>query len=160
MVRLRFPAFLEAHLSPTQGPERDRIDAASAGIAALLVSIGAGMISNLLFLAAFQFRLDRFLEPTLILDSGEIPAELLRWAAVLDIFGYYFATAVLACVLWRQLRPRNPLLADLSTIAAVGYALAGAASAAILAMVAPMLMHAYTDAASADQPTIAARSRP
>jgi hypothetical protein len=38
-----------------------------AGIGALAISISAGMTSNLLFLALFQFRLDRFLEPTLIL---------------------------------------------------------------------------------------------
>ena len=89
------------------------------GIAALVVSLSTGMISNLLFLAAFQFRLDMFLEPTLILGSGATSAELLRWAAVLDLFGYYLATAILAYVLWRQLRPRNPLVADLSTTAAV-----------------------------------------
>jgi hypothetical protein len=76
-----------------------------AGIGALVVSISAGMTSNLLFLAAFQFRLYMFLEPTLILGSGAIPAELLRWATVLDLFGYYLATAVLAYVWWRQLRP-------------------------------------------------------
>jgi hypothetical protein len=64
-------------------------------------------------------------EPTLILASGATPAELLRWAAVLDLFGYSLATAVLAYVLWRQLRQRNPLIADLSTMAAVGYGLAG-----------------------------------
>jgi hypothetical protein len=75
------------------------------------------MTSNVLFLAAFQFRLDVFLEPTLILASGGTSAELLRWAAVLDLFSYYLATAILAYVLWRQLRPRNPLLADLSTLA-------------------------------------------
>ena len=57
------------------------------GIAALVVSLSAGMISNLFFLAAFQFRLDRFLEPTLILGSGATSAELLRWAAVLDLLG-------------------------------------------------------------------------
>jgi hypothetical protein len=125
------------------------------GIAALVVSLSAGMISNLLFLAAFQFRLDRFLEPTLILGSGAISAELLRWAAVLDLFGYYLATAVLAYMLWRHLRPRNPLIADLSTMAAVGYALAGGVGAAALAMVAPMLMHVYTDAAAAGQALIA-----
>jgi hypothetical protein len=45
-------------------------------MAALVVSLSAGMISNLLFLAAFQFRLDRFLEPTLILASGATRAEL------------------------------------------------------------------------------------
>ena len=103
------------------------------GIAALVVSLSAGMTSNLLFLAAFQFRLDMFLEPTLILGSAATSAELLRWAAVLDLFGYYLATAVLACVLWRQLRPRNLLIADLSTMAAVGYALAGGMGAAVLA---------------------------
>jgi hypothetical protein len=127
------------------------------GIAALVVSLSAGMISNLLFLAAFQFQLDRFLEPTLILGSGATSAELLRWAAVLDLFGYYLATAVLAYVLWRQLRPRNPLVADLSTMAAVGYALAGGVGAAVLAMVAPMLMHAYSDATAAGRALIAAQ---
>jgi hypothetical protein len=57
------------------------------GIAALLVSTSLGMASNVLFLAAFQFRFDRFFEPTLIVASGATPAELLRWAAVLDLFG-------------------------------------------------------------------------
>ena len=95
---------LEAGLSPTKGPEVSASILRRAGIGALVVSISAGMTSNLLFLAAFQFRLDRFLEPTLILGSGAIPAELLRWASVLDLFGYYLATAVLAYVLWRQLR--------------------------------------------------------
>jgi hypothetical protein len=128
-----------------------------AGVAALVVSISAGMTSNLLFLAAFQFRLDMFLEPTLILGSDAISAELLRWAAVLDLIGYYLATAVLAYVLWRQLRPRNPLIADLSTLAAVGYALAGGLGAAVLAMVAPMLMHTYTDTTAAGQALIAAQ---
>jgi hypothetical protein len=33
-----------------------------------------------------------------------------------------------AYVLWRQLRPRNPVIADLSTVAGVGFALAGGAS--------------------------------
>ena len=157
MLRLRVPRFLEAGLSPTKGPEESALTLRRAGIAALLVSISAGMTSNLLFLAAFQFRLDVFLEPTLILASGGTSAELLRWASVLDLFGYYLATAVLAYVLWRQLRPRNPLIADLSTMAAVGYALAGGVGAAVLAMVAPMLMHNYTDATAAGQALIAAQ---
>jgi hypothetical protein len=127
------------------------------GIAALVVSISLGMASSVLFLAAFQFRFDRFFEPTLILASGATPAELVRWAAVLDLFGYYLATAVLAYVLWRQLRPRNPLIAELSTVAALGYALAGGAGAAVVAMVVPMLMHDYTDATAAGQALIAAQ---
>jgi hypothetical protein len=142
---------LEAGLSLSEGRGECAVILRGAGIAALVVSISAGMISNLLFLATFQFRLDMFLEQTLILGSGAIPAQLLRRAAVLDLFGYYLAMAVLAYMLWRQLRPRNPLIADLSTLAAVGYALARGLGAALLPMVAPMLMHNYTDTAVAGQ---------
>lgn len=130
----------------------------STAIAALVVSIGVGMISNLLFLAAFQFRTDWFLEPTLILDAGATSANLLRWAAALDLVGYYLSSAVLAYALWRVLRPRNPMLADLATLAALSYSLAGGAGAAILAMVGPMLMNDYSAAVSAaEQATIAAQ---
>jgi hypothetical protein len=129
----------------------------AAGIGALLVSIGAGMTSNLLFLAAFQFRLDWFREPTGVLGAGATSAELLRWASALDLIGYYLATAVLAYVLWRLLRPRNSLIADLSALAAVGYALAGGVRAAVLAVVAPMLMHDDAAAAAADRVLIAAQ---
>lgn len=128
------------------------------GIGALIVSIAVGMTSNALFLAAFQLRLDWFLEPTRILGAGTTSAELLRWAAALDLVGYYLATAVLAYVLWRELRPRNPTLADLSTLAAFGYALAGGTGAAALAMVGPMLMSDFAKATSAtDQAIIAAQ---
>lgn len=127
----------------------------SVAIAALIVSIGVGMVSNLLFLAAFQFRIDWFLEPTRMLGAGATSAELLRWAATLDLIGYYLASAVLAYVLWRVLRPRNPLLADLSTLAAFGYALAGGGGAAILATVGPMLMYNHAAATSTEQAALA-----
>jgi hypothetical protein len=127
-------------------------------IAALLVSLGVGMASNILFLTAFQFRMDWFFEPTGILGAGATSAGLLRWAAVLDLFGYYLATAVLAYVLWRILRRRNPAVADLATVAAIGYALIGGAGAAVLAIVGPMLMNAYATATSpAEQEVIAAQ---
>ena len=129
----------------------------TTGIAALLLSIIAGLTSTLLFAAAFQFRADQ--EPTRIVAAGATSAELLRWGSVLDLFGYYLPTAVLAYVLWRQLRPRNPLVADLSTTAAVSKALAGGVGAAVLAMVAPMFMHAYTDATAAGQALIRRSSR-
>jgi len=129
----------------------------SAAILALVVSIGVGMTSNLLFLAAFQFRSDWFLEPTHLLGAGATSAELLRWAATLDLIGYYLASAVLAYVLWRMLRPRNPLIADLSTLAALGYALAGGAGATVLATVGPMLMYDYAAATSTEQAPIAAQ---
>jgi hypothetical protein len=129
----------------------------AAGIAALSVSLVVGMTSNLLFLAAFQFRLEWFREPTQVLGGGAKSAELLRWASVLDLIGYYLATAVLAYVLWQWLRPRNRLIADLSAVAAVGYVLAGAIGAAVLAMVGPMLMYNYAEAAAEDRALIAAQ---
>jgi hypothetical protein len=75
----------------------------------------------------------------------------------LDLFGYYLATAALAYVLWRQLRPRNPVIADLSTMAGVGYALAGGAGAAVLAVFGSSLMHDYTDATATEQVVITAQ---
>jgi hypothetical protein len=129
----------------------------TVGIGALMVSLGAGITSTVLFIAAFQFRPEVFAEPTRVLDAGPTSAELLRWGAVLDLMSYYLATAVIAYVLWRRLRPRNPLLADLSTLAAMGYALAGGAGAATLAVFGPMLMQDFTDAAASDRVVIAAQ---
>jgi hypothetical protein len=150
------PVLLEAGLSPTTGPDESASILRRAGITALAVSIGAGITSTVLFAAAYQFRPD-IQEPTRIVAAGATSAELLRWAAVLDLFGYYLATAVLAYVLWRQLRPRNPVIADLSTLAGVGFALAGGAGAAVLAVFGSSLMHDYTDAAATEQVVIAAQ---
>jgi hypothetical protein len=72
------PRFCGGWFVAHQGPGVTALILRRAGIGALVVSISAGMMSNLLFLAAFQFRLDSFLEPTLILGSGAISAELLR----------------------------------------------------------------------------------
>jgi hypothetical protein len=71
-------------------------------------------------LRRFSFAWIWFLEPTRIVGAGATSAELLRWAAVLDLIGYYLAPAVLAYVLWRRLRPHNALVADLSATAAFG----------------------------------------
>ena len=122
-----------------------------------MVSIGVGMTSNALFMAAFQFRLDWFRDPTQVVGAGAASAELLRWASVLDLIGYYLATAVLAYVLWQWLRPRNRLIADLSALAAVGYVLAGGIGAAVLAMIGPMLMLQYSEAATSERIVIAAQ---
>lgn len=129
----------------------------ATGIGALAVSLFVGMLSNALFLAAFQFRLDWFLEPARVLGAGGLSAELLRWASALDLVGYYLASAVLAYVLWRLLRTRNPIVADLSALAAVAYAVAGGVGAAVLAMLGPGLMQDYASSAPTARSIIAAQ---
>jgi len=54
------------------------------------------------------------------------------------------------------LRPRDPVLADLATLAAIGYTLAGGTAAAVLAMVGPMLMEQYASATGVERATIGA----
>lgn len=114
-----------------------------AGIAGLLVFLGIGSMSGALFLAAFQLRLDWFADPSPMVAAGPVSAELLRWASIADLFGYYLATAVIAYVLWTVLRPVRPAMADLATLSAFGYVLAGGAGATALAFVGPRLMHEY-----------------
>ena len=140
-----------SQVSARRGPLTGR----AAGITAVGVSLGVGLTSNVLFLAAFRFRLDWFADPARVVGAGATSAELLRWASVLDLVGYYLATAVLAYVLWLWLRPRSPLVADLSALAAAGYVLAGGLGAAALAMVGPMLMQDHAGATGVEQEVIA-----
>src|SRR5918992_717497 len=75
--------------------------------------------------------------------AGAGSAELLRWAAITDLFGYYLATGVVAYVVWAALRPLGRAVADLATLSALGYVLAGGAAATGLAFVGPRLMDEY-----------------
>lgn len=117
-------------------------------VGAIVVSLIIGLASGLLFFVAFRFRLDWFAQPALAIAGGEGTAAALRWGGVLDLVGYYLATAVLAYALWRHLRPRGEAVADLSFLAALAYAAAGGAGAAVLAMVAPMVMEQYAESSS------------
>src|SRR5918992_1997221 len=123
-----------------------------AGIGALLVVLALGSVSGILFLAAFQFRLEWFADPSAMVAAGAGSAELLRWAAITDLFGYYLATGVGAYVVWAALRPLGRAVADLATLSALGYVLAGGAAATGLAFVGPRLMDEY--AAGGDRAAI------
>ena len=128
----------------------------TAGIAALSVSLAVGMTSNLLFLAAFQFRLDWFLEPTRVLAGGATSADCCAGVCPRsDRLLPSHRCPGLRAVAW--LRTRSRLIADLSALAALGYVLAGGVGAAVLAMVGPMLIHTYTEAAPEAKPLIAAQ---
>jgi hypothetical protein len=114
-----------------------------AGIGALMVFFALGNVSGVLFLAAFQLRVEWFADPSPMVAAGAGSAELLRWAAITDLFGYYLATGVVAYVVWVALRPLGRAVADLATLSALGYVLAGGAAATGLAFVGPRLMDEY-----------------
>ncbi|MGI8518050.1 MAG: DUF4386 family protein [Acidimicrobiia bacterium] len=125
-----------------------------AAIVSLLVTLVLGMISNLLFLFAFQFRIEWFLDPAQLVSAGSTSATFLRWAAVADLLSYYLPTAIVAVVLWHVLRPRSPLLTDLATLGALAYVVTGGSAAAALALAGPLLLDAYATAGP-DQAAIA-----
>lgn len=114
-----------------------------AGVAALLTTLVLGAVSGVLFLAAFQLRLEWFADPAPLVNAGATSAEFLRWAAIADLFSYYLATALVAYVLWTVLRSRGGAIADLATAAAFGYVLIGGAAASALAFIGPALMQAH-----------------
>lgn len=115
----------------------------AAAVAALLVTVILGAVSNLLFLAAFQFRRDWFDDPALLVTGGTRTGELLRWASITDLFSYYLPTAIVALALGSALRSRGPMLARASMVAGFGYVFAGAIGAATLATTGPMLVREY-----------------
>jgi hypothetical protein len=114
-----------------------------ATVAALGLVVGLGALSNLLFVAAFQFRADWFADPALAVTGGPQTAALFRWAAVTDLFSYYLPNAVVALALWIALRDRGPVLALGGAVAALGYVLAGGTTAAALATGGSMLIETH-----------------
>ena len=125
-----------------------------AALVALALTLGLGALSTLIFAAAFQLRIEWFLDPAQLVAGGPVSAELLRWAAITDLLSYYLPTAVVALSLRAALRSRGAALADAATLAALGYVLAGSIGAVSLAFAGPMLMEAYAQP-GADQATIA-----
>jgi hypothetical protein len=114
-----------------------------AAIGALMLTVVLGAISDLLFVAAFQFRPEWLSDPARLVAGGAPSAELLKWAALADMFSYYLPSAVVALTVWMALRRRGAAVADAATLAAFGYVLAGSVGAAMLATVGPLLMSEY-----------------
>ncbi|CAN5665799.1 hypothetical protein BH20CHL7_BH20CHL7_02930 [soil metagenome] len=125
-----------------------------AAVAALILTVGLGAISTVLFLAAFQFRLDWFADPAQVVAGGTTSAALFKWAALTDLFSFYLPTAVVALALWVALKHRGPMLATAALAGALGYVLVGGVGAAALAMAGAPLMVDYAEP-GADQAAIA-----
>ncbi len=113
-----------------------------AGFCTILAAI-VGAISAVLFLAAADWRFDRVLRPALMISAGSSRAQLLRWGALTDMFGYYLLLVPLFVCFPRELsRPRDGI-AHVLGAAGVMYASFGALAAVVLASAAPPLMSAY-----------------
>ena len=126
-----------------------------ATVTAIVVQVGLGAVSNVLFIAAFQGRPEWFADPALVVTGGAVSAELFKWAALTDLASYYLPTAVVALAIWRAVGERRPALAAVSIAAALGYVLIGGAGAAALAMAGAPLIGEY-DQPGADRAAIAA----
>ena len=136
--------------SPVSGTRREAwLTLRGATVGALIVTVALGVISDLLFLAALQFRPDWFSDPALLVAGGPASADLLHWAALTDLFSYYLPTTVVALALWEALRSRSPMLALGALLGALGYVLAGSIGAASLAMVGPALIREYAQPGAA-----------
>jgi hypothetical protein len=57
-----------------------------ATVGALTVMLGLGLVSDLLFVATLQLRPDWFANPALLVGGGPASADLLKWAALADLF--------------------------------------------------------------------------
>ena len=136
--------------SPVSGTRREAwLTLRGATVGALIVTVALGVISDLLFLAALQFRPDWFSDPALLVAGGPASADLLHWAALTDLFSYYLPTTVVALALWEALRSRSPMLALGALLGALGYVMAGSIGAASLAMVGPALIREYAQPGAA-----------
>jgi hypothetical protein len=129
--------------------QRARLTVREATVGALVVTVALGVVSDLLFVAALQVRPDWLADPALLVAGGSASAELLKWAALTDLFSYYLPTTVVALALWAALRSRRPILALGGLLGALGYVIAGSIGAASLAMVGPTLIREYAQPGAA-----------
>ena len=137
--------------------ERDDVDQRRrVAIWSSALAVVVAVPSTLALFAAWQWDVDAaiFGNPATILAGGPSSATLLRWGAYGDMFYSYLLLAPLALFLHSRLRQRKPWLADLGTVAAFAYIVAGAAGAAILGTVGPTLLEAHAAAPAAERPAI------
>lgn len=113
-------------------------------LASVIVYLVLGTMSNVLFLAAFQLRLDWFLEPALAVAGGPTSAGLLRWAAITDLLSYYLPLAPIALALRAVVHRQHPERADLATLGALAYVVVGSIGATAVAWAGPVLLLQYS----------------
>jgi hypothetical protein len=87
-----------------------------------------------------------------MIEGGRLSAELLRWAAITDLFGYYVPMLPIIAVSWTEVRHRSPLAVGGACVAAVAYVVIGGTGAAALAILGPPLIEAFAGGDPAARP--------
>jgi hypothetical protein len=119
--------------------------------ATAVVTIAAGVMSFaglIVGLSGADFDFEAVSEADSFIALGTDAVAPVRWGLWLSMFGYLLLVPV-ALVLLRWLRQDDPVVADLSTVAAGFYILLGAAAAGVLASTLPDLIQQYADAGAA-----------
>jgi hypothetical protein len=119
--------------------------------ATAVVTIAAGVMSFaglIVGLSGADFDFEAVSEAATFIALGTDAVAPVRWGLWLSMFGYLLLVPV-ALHLLRWLRQDDPVVADLSTVAAGFYILLGAAAASVLASTLPDLIQRYADADAA-----------
>ena len=121
--------------------------------ATAVVTIAAGvtsLASLIVGLSGADFDFEAVSESATFIALGTDAVEPVRWGLWLSMFGSYLLLVPVALLLLRWLRQDDPVVADLSTVAAGFYILLGAAGASVLASTLPDLIQRYAEADAAD----------
>lgn len=124
----------------------------AAGSAVL--SAPVAYLAEVLGVVAIDFDPTAFSEPSTIIALGTEGATLIWWGMRLNLFGYYLLVAPAVVFLWYWLRPKDPPLVTLLTVAGLAYVLSGALAATINAVIWPDLMTQYARAGPDQQAVI------
>lgn len=135
----------------SDGQSFQRFSAVTAIVSFFLIVVGGIALQPLYT----NFGSEVFTEPDLMITVGVDGAKLLRWGMIVDMLGYYLLLLPVALFLWRWLESSNPNWIRFYTFCGLGYILIGAIGAAILAVVQPPLINAYTQASTEERENLA-----
>ncbi len=125
-----------------------------AGLTTILASLLA-IASLWIGLAGLDYQLDAFSGAEAILGAGAAATPYIRWSQICNLFGNYLLLFPLALLLWRWLRPANPLFADFYTLAGLLFLAVGGIASAILVGAWPDMLIDFENAAGTDRAVIA-----
>ncbi len=123
-------------------------------VAALAFVVLNNALAGSLFLAVCGFDIATFADRGALVDRGSAVAEVLRWAAVIDMVGYLALAPVVVYLHGRfeaatAGRPGRRWVVGVLTVCGLGFVLVGAIGAVLMASVAPALLLAAGEGAAA-----------